>query len=102
MRPFCKVVCTSLLGAATIFACQTYEVGRPDEASFDREAYENVEPGMSPVEVRQILGEPKDSVVQGDDIVWMAYGTTDVELLIYFQEGEVATKPSYPRAGLRR
>lgn len=57
----------------------------------------NVEQGMSPSEVRAVMGDPQRTVRAGDEIQWMVYGTPSQAILIYFHNGTVVAIPRNPR-----
>lgn len=52
-----------------------------------------IEQGMSPSEVRAIMGTPRQMVEANGTVQWMVYGTSSQQFLIYFRNGEVVAAP---------
>jgi len=54
---------------------------------------QNVERGMSPSDVRVIMGAPRQTVRKNDEVQWMVYGTPAHRFMIYFQNERVVALP---------
>lgn len=54
---------------------------------------QSVERGMSPAEVRRIMGEPRRTVRSNGELQWMVYGSSAQRVLIYFQGNKVEAIP---------
>lgn len=54
---------------------------------------QHVERGMSPSDVRAVLGPPRQTVRENGDVQWMVYGTSAHRVMIYFRDDRVVALP---------
>jgi len=54
---------------------------------------QTVERGMSPSDVRAIMGPPRQTVRENGDVQWMVYGTPAHQVMIYFRDERVVALP---------
>ena len=54
---------------------------------------QNVERGMSPSDVRAVMGPPRQTVQENGDVQWMVYGTSAHQVMIYFRNERVVALP---------
>ena len=74
-------------------ACQSAHEATRRDASL---VLQKVERGMSPVEVRTVMGAPVRTIREDGDVQWMVYGMSARRLMIYFQDERVVAVPRRP------
>ena len=84
--PWCLIVSIGLL----VSACQSTHAPT-DRAS--PAAWQQIEPGMTPAEVKEVAGSPRRTIRSGDAIQWMEYGTETRRVWIYVDDNVVAATP---------
>jgi hypothetical protein len=88
MRLFWTGLCLLVLLLGSSACRSTSKTPQPESP-----VLRNVEQGMSPSEVRTLLGAPQHTIREDGQIRWMIYGTATQQLLIYFRHAKVAAVP---------
>ena len=90
MRIFLAGFCVISLSIAIATACQS------SQHTVQRESMplQKVEEGMTPTEVRTVMGPPVQTIRDAGEIRWMVYESEPNRFRIYFQEGTVVAVPN--------
>lgn len=90
MRIFLAGLCVVSLSIVMTTACQSsrHTVKRGETP------LQKVEEGMTPEEVRMVMGAPLQTIRDEGEIRWMVYEGESYRSRIYFREGEVAAVPT--------
>lgn len=89
MRIFLAGLLVISLSIAMATACQSSR----QPVQRDGMPLQKVEEGMSPTEVRTVIGTPVQTIREEGEIQWMVYESGTNRFRIYFREGEVAGVP---------
>ena len=54
---------------------------------------QEVERGMSPSDVRAVMGAPRQTMRDDGEVRWMVYGTSAHQVMIYFRDERVVALP---------
>ncbi len=79
--------------ACGVSACQTTQPGVESTSSVQ---LQHIEKGMTPDEVRGVLGPPRQTIQSDDTVRWMEYGSTSHRFRIYFDGEQVKAVPRHP------
>lgn len=90
MRTFLAGLCILTLSVVTITGCQSSQRA----AKQGQTPLQRVEEGMTPEEVRMVMGDPLRTIRDEGGIRWMVYESEPYQFRIYFQKGEVAAVPT--------
>ena len=78
----------ALLLCTTVACRSSQEATRKPSSSLQK-----VELGMSPADVRAVMGKPYRTIRENGAVQWMMYGTPAHRLMIYFQNERVMAVP---------